>query len=265
MQLLARGNANVCFHENGVVYRICVKYNCVSQNNGFVRKNYNFIKQELEVVLPDISTYICPMDIRIVEIDDFWACFLSEEEITTDEAMMTVITMPHLHCYDHRTIELDHFNKLHVKDHFDVITWEFKPKWLYQTTDYCRNCTHNTWKNRRLSYCFAQGTKTIVETLFQGFEGPDLFLDDVSDFLNSDLSILRILYEAQKAVDTNLSIAMTLRDVTCFLRWSKNEPIEVKLVDLDMKPVEKMNHWLTTEASLKSFKEKTPQHSVAHG
>lgn len=259
MQCLGRGNANICFQIGAKAYRICVRYSSLSANNELTCKNYEFISTKI-MRLKKLCKYVCPMDLESINIDENWSKVLIEEGIYIDGEVLFVIVMPVLRDSTNRTVFLDHFNKLHLNGENRVI-WEFKPKWLFQSTTYCRNCTHNSYKGRPIRYCFSSEPHIIVKELFTDMELPKNYIQEMEKYLESLDNILFSLYDAQREAKEDLSLLMTLRDVTCFLQWSDHDGVKVSLVDVDLKPIEKLKHWRKTERELGLYAKKTPSHS----
>ncbi|CDO92590.1 unnamed protein product [Kluyveromyces dobzhanskii CBS 2104] len=242
------------------VYRICLRYRELSKNNDYAARNFQFINSKVRT-LPMLADVVVPMRLEPVPVDALWGEVLQEENISIDDSYVECIKMPLLHAGDSTCEELDHFNRIYQCATRNAVTWEFKPKWLYQSTDYCRNCTHNAWKGRDIQYCFLDDPELVVETLFRNCDVPLEFLHDVVKYLRSTDSVTRRLFAAQELVKDDLATLMTLRDVTCFLTWSRAErSIGASIIDVDQKPEEKLRHWQDTEMALASFPEKKKAH-----
>lgn len=257
---VGRGNANVCYLLSGEVYRISLRYQKLSRNNAYVQDNFQFIDSKIRS-LPMLADVVVSMRLEEVFVDTKWINVLKDENILIDDSHMQCIVMPLLHAKDSTCEQLDHFNQIYRCSLNDAITWEFKPKWLYQSSDYCRNCTHNSLKGRDIEYCFLHDPELIIETLFAGRQVPEEFLDDILQYLQSSDSITQRLYAAQRFVKDDLSTLMTLRDVTCFLTWSRNtRSVKATIIDVDQKPANKLRHWQSTESALASFPGKKKAH-----
>lgn len=259
VSIVGRGNANiVCVvdHDDTEVYRISVRFGQLSANNTYVQDNYKYIDSVVRNIGP-IGDLLVPMRIQAVPAISELGDLAKSEGVAIDEEYMSCIVMPHLYAQQNIYKKLDHFNRVHFNEACDLVTWEFKPKWLYQSTDYCRNCSHNAWKGRGIGYCFLDEPSVILHEVFetqQQLPLPREFLDDITKYLSAPDNILQRLYAAQLQAKDDLALLMILRDVTCFLSWSqKTREISVKVVDVDLKPMEKLGHWKSTEAALSSL------------
>lgn len=274
MEEVAKGNANILIGQGDGqwLYRCCVRYkDSLKRNNDYSLQNYQYIKSTVE---PLLAGNLCSMELEVVRLE-IVEPFLRKHVEQMDDSTVVVFKMPNLKGAGlPNLIYADHFTKVYSSVHSGRVLWEFKPKWLYNTTDYCRNCTHNSMKGREPRYCYAllcQDHIHLEKVLDAVKDVPLECKRDLASYFRDDNNVLAILFEAQKKlsnqtlaeinsvsdVGAELLLAMTLRDVTCFLEWRSDvERLIVNVVDVDMKPKEKVQHWIKTHNELEKHETK---------
>lgn len=274
MKVVARGNANILieFGDPTWLYRCCVRYrNSLKKNNDYSLQNYRYIKGTVE---PLLRGTLCDMKLEVLSSDTLKPV-ISQYIAEMDDSEVLVIKMPNLRNNDFdRPVYVDHFTKIYCSEDSGNVLWEFKPKWLHNTAEYCRNCTHSTMKGRQSHYCYAilrRDHLHLDKILADVTSIPSECKEKLLRYLSSEDNVLAVLYEAQKKlsrqtleeiesvsdVEEDLLLAMTLRDVTCFIEWrSDSEDLLVNVVDVDLKPKEKFSHWLKTHRQLEAQEQK---------
>lgn len=270
--LAHRSKANVLIRkdDSGDLYRICIRYSSVSANNRYTLQNIDFIKKKVE---PLIGSYLVHMKLCTLPIASVTDC-MEYLDIKCDIREVFTLKLPDLAPSTYDIIEVDHFTKFHLSPDKQIIIWELKPKWLHQNTLFCRNCTHNSVKERDIDYCYASLMEdtNILRELFKKYSLPTAFTMDMVRYLGSDENVLKLLYTVQEKLNgygsvasfgsayeasEDLCLLMTLRDVTCFIRWEASSKIDAKIIDVDLKPHDKWTHWVSEHRKIESFPSKT--------
>ncbi|AET38718.1 inositol pentakisphosphate 2-kinase Ecym_3221 [Eremothecium cymbalariae DBVPG len=268
--IVAKGAANYLIalnHNEDVLYRVCTRYPSLRENNAYNIKNYDYIMQ---VIPSAIRKYICPIELVELDTEIFKRC--SNVPIKAwDSSSVACFKLKNLVPKDTKPIKLDHYTKLHIGN--KKIIWEFKPKWLSQDTAYCRNCTLNNLRGHSIPYCYAQLLEDskiaeVINLIFKDINVPEEFLIDLKAYLRSNTNVLKIIFIVQEQVDKSLQasaagesidhyrLSMTLKDLTCFIEWKPESPIEAKIVDLDQKPSDKLDCWAELRNQLETFHDK---------
>lgn len=177
-----------------------------------------------------------------------------------------------------KTIKIDHFSKLHdfstgAGGDIEMI-WECKPKWGYynqarpQSSWFCRNCCLNfvrqgSRKAGKICYsqtCEFRDVSVLQQCLDESNVEQSLHKKILNYFISSD-SVVKKVFQAQYVVLKGLlkngayrdeddsffmqffdSKLMLLRDVTCFIEFSKSGEIKEYIVDIDYKQI-KLDKW----------------------
>lgn len=270
MKVVAKGNANIVidYGNPNWLYRCCVRYeNSLKCNNDYSLENYQYIKSTVE---PLLKGTLCDMELKTISLE-LLKPVISEYIAQMDDTKVLVIKMPNLKSKDlDKQIYADHYTKIYASNDSRCVLWEFKPKWLHSVTDYCRNCTHSTMKGREMRYCYAllhRDHQHLDKVLAAVTSIPLQCGKELFRYFRDDKNVLATLYEAQMNlshrkleeiesvtdVDEELLLAMTLKDVTCFIEWrSDTDRLRVNVVDADLKPKEKFQHWLKTHHQLEA-------------
>ena len=282
--LVGKGNANILidYGDPTYLYRCCIKYpNSIAQNNSYTLENLSFIKQ---MVLPLLGEFICPMELVTVDLQVIYAVYknyVSDPGLENDTKVIC-LKIPNLKPAQIYTNELqtDHLTKVYMNSAETSVILEIKSKWLHNPMEFCRNCTDNLRKNRCIDYCYAeivsgkcQPDTTLDDCSKQTL--PTMFLDDLGQYFKCDNNVLRILLNAQAKlhrdqklssiksiddVDIQFQTLMTLRDVTCFLKWTctadPSNRFEANIVDVDLKDPSKWKHWTKTHLDLSRHPER---------
>lgn len=271
MRVIGRGGANILvdYGDPRWLWRCCIRCpDLLSSNNSYTIKNIQYIKKNVE---PLLNGLLCPMNLIDVDIEAIRP-ILSVFVSNLDDKVVKVIKIKNLINRTTNLIRNDHFLKSYCSQNFQTVILELKPKWLYYDTDYCRNCTHNTFKGRKTKYCYNQllVNPSHLEVVFGEYNiYPDNFKAAMYEYLHNDNNIFKILYDLQKKLTKNSTstkdiksindvndeylLLMTLRDVTCFIEWNSAESaLCVNIIDVDLKPKEKWTHWTKTYNQLAS-------------
>ncbi|EDO14925.1 hypothetical protein Kpol_1005p13 [Vanderwaltozyma polyspora DSM 70294] len=276
MKVVGKGNANILidFGDAEYLYRCLVRYESLKMNNDCTRENFGYIN---DVVRKSLGSYVCEMELLEIPLTDF-ELLLKELSIQIDDTSLVVLKIINLKSKDYtNTLKDDHCTKIFADETATKILLEIKPKWLHYSTDYCRNCTHNTYKNRGINYCYSKLLKQkdhIYDILNPPESLPIEFLNDIVLYLEDEKNFLQLLYSLQEhlhsetthlsnidsedKVTKDLLLLMTLRDVTCFLEWhSLNRgKFSVNIIDVDLKPKHKWKHWSSTHEALEFYNPK---------
>lgn len=272
-RLINSGNANAIIQLPGANYliRCCVRFDSVDKNNKYTLENIEYINTQVRPLLGDCVVSLEP---EFLKLDDLLLILRNfVPNCDTDEVV--ALKMEDLTRGIDGTVNVDHFTKIHSTRDHRTIVWEFKPKWLGNSESshsLCRNCTHNKLKKRDIRYCYAMALKDPADVVSQCFSRqkvPEQFLRDLRAYLGSEGSILVKLAAAQKKlavvaprpselnsesdVTTELALLMTLRDVSCFIRWEVSGAISAKIIDVDLKPSSKWRHWATEQRKVHTY------------
>lgn len=271
MKVVHKGNANILIDaDDHWLWRICVRDDELKKNNEYTAKNVDYIMNVAKPLLGDMLCEISITHVPTEKISHLLQLYVSN----LNDDVTTVIKLPNLIPRSYQCHVVDHFTKLHFSDNMKGIVWEFKPKWLWSDLDICRNCTHNRLKEREISYCYSMllmedKVAHLITEIFSKACVPPQFIEDVCNYLKQDNTVLRKLYRVQeqagrhipslkslKSIDDvsdDLCLSMMLKDVTCFLQWEGDKPISAKIVDVDMKPKTKWQHWVKTQSEVESI------------
>lgn len=274
MFLVAKGNANLLIDigEEGYLYRCSSRFTTLSENNKYTIQNFDYIEY---VIKPKLGNLLCRME--LVRIPYVLIDKILQKYMMPDCSHVNCIKVPHLIAKEfHNILTIDHFTKIYYRDDMKGIIWEFKPKWLHQTTKYCRNCTYNTVKGRKIEYCYTKllDIKTIKETIHNIFINVHIkssFIHDMINYFHNKENCLQKIFDLQKCVDERCfmipscienvtdiyCLSMTLKDITCFIHWENDKPLKINIIDVDIKPKSKWMHWISTFRELEKFSDKT--------
>lgn len=168
-------------------------------------------------------------------------------------------------------ITVSHHISFHHDDSKHKVIVEFKPKWLYGLrTKNCRNCCLNHLKRRapfecRLGLLEEEHMKNWCHSVFKNHQefgwardlvyrclSRDGIIDKLFDAqMESDFHSKLSSLESESDVELELQIRMTLRDVTLFVTVNKyTDDLSVKMIDIDLKPASKFQHWKNVEKQL---------------
>lgn len=265
MKVVDRGNSNLLidYGDPNWLYRCCVRFpGSLQLCNKYTLENIIFINEKIKPILRDT---LCCMELKTLH----WSQMeiLKDYLTNPDDEVVNLIKIGELKNRSHQeVIYKDHFTSFYGSR--GEIVMEFKPKWLYSKLEYCRNCAHNNLKKRNIGYCYQilLNDPQHFLKITNHATLPKDFLEDMLCYFSRSDNILKILYDAQKKTDVQsldqisssadvrdeLLLCMTLRDVTCFIIWGPHSSINVKVVDVDLKPREKWTHWLETHQNLQS-------------
>lgn len=274
MRVIGKGNANILIDYGDPLwlYRCCVRFaDSLKRNNDYSLQNFRYINESVEGILGNL---LCTMKLEIVPLDTLRS-LISRYITDMDDSKIVVFKMPNLKHEDlQKVIYADHFTKIYSSVDTERILLEFKPKWLHNDTKYCRNCTHSRMKQRNMTYCYTQLLENplyIDNILGDAGSFPSKFREDLRLYFSCDENVLLVLKDAQKKLNSKalvdiksvcdvtdeLALAMSLRDVTCFIEWRSNtEELFVTVVDVDLKPKEKAGHWISTHQQLERYDNK---------
>lgn len=273
MRVIGQGNANILIDYGDPVwlYRCCVRFShSLKLNNEYTLQNFNYIKATVRPVLGEL---LCPMELVTLPLNELSPLIWTFIE-NLDDDEINVIKIVNLKGKQlHMLVHSDHFTKVYSSSDKSNLLLEFKPKWLHNPVEYCRNCTHSNMKNRNIDYCYTILLREpfhLYEILKGSESLPQRFLEDVMVYFAEKDNVLRVLFAAQMKLHTqsfdrvgsmadvtnDLLLAMSLRDITCFIEWRSNmeggRRLRVKVVDVDLKPKEKWMHWTGTHKQLES-------------
>lgn len=250
------------------LYRLCKKFpESLRQCNQYTLENFRYIIEEIKPFLGDL---VCPMELKPIPLHQIE--LIRHYFTNLDDNKVNLLRIKQLKGNSFReTVFQDHFTSIYQSDAGGILM-EIKPKWLFSRLEYCRNCTHNIIKGRRINYCYkvllnnAQHFRDIVSNCNRV---PLEFVEDMIRYFDGSDNVLSILHDAQREFDTQQSdftnskdvsnellCCMTLRDVTCFLEWHPDLPIKVNVVDMDLKLRNKWTHWLRTNQDLERCQSK---------
>lgn len=286
IRLIGKGNANIVisFGDNNILYRISIRFKELETNNEYSLKNWTFIQNE---IIPIFGSYLCPMEICELQLTpkltEFYSKYVSANSMKSN--IIVSFKLPNLNPYlsISKCLHNDHQTRLLHDIVHNTFLMEIKPKWLHNPLEYCRNCTHNKYKGRTINYCYRnlliQGGQYIKE-IFKNDNIPNEVLNIMCEYFSNENNILQKIYNEQSKVyqlsierggEDKIPLLMTLRDVTCFIRWhfferDNNEDntsksnfdadIQALIVDVDLKTPEKKKHWEKMENLLNSYKGK---------
>ncbi|GCF01387.1 inositol-pentakisphosphate 2-kinase [Zygosaccharomyces mellis] len=270
MKVIAEGGANILidYGDPGWLYRICKKFpESLKKCNQYTSENCQFINEEIKPFLGDL---LCPMELKSIPLHRIK--LIKHYFVNLDDNEAKLLKIKQLKGDSFReTLFHDHFTSIY-RSSTGGILMEMKPKWLFSLLGYCRNCTHNIVKGRKINYCYK-----VLLTNAQHFRDiasncnclPMEFVEDMIQYFGESDNVLKILHDAQKELEAQQSdsvsfkevsekllCCMTLRDVTCFLEWRPDLPIKVSVVDVDLKLKEKWAHWLKTHKELENCQSK---------
>ncbi|ODQ80693.1 hypothetical protein BABINDRAFT_7397 [Babjeviella inositovora NRRL Y-12698] len=298
-EYFTKGNANLLFRYRGPLGKYTDKLLRVRLFNDlpdyvstktivqYVKTNFEesfhkeLCEQELVKVSPDFLTGLSERCGHTLMCDDY------------------ALVMPNLLRGVVQSVKLAKNCILHIaqEEGSEVVTLEFKPKWLYDNTRiYCRNCAHGQMQGVPRHFCPLD--LLHIERVTGAID--DMFLEMkkdetkgilsyksvlVSFFTNSDIlhRLKRIQSRSTQSVKDitsagdvteELSLSMTLRDVTLFVEmrqggteYSESSDLflidgvafscKCYVIDLDLKANSKFRHWAKTEQKLQEYYDRT--------
>ncbi|SCU98126.1 LAFA_0G15764g1_1 [Lachancea sp. 'fantastica'] len=261
--IVNQGNANILVRygdRKSRLDRCCVRFRSLEQNNTYTLKNLQFVKNCVVPLLGDYLVAVTRFQRSVLDLRNL----LTEFKVDVDSQKVEVLEMENLTYDMDSVVRVDHFTKFHrckISEHCETIVWEFKPKWMTEKGENCRNCSLNCFKGRNIPYCYNMVLErpSILRKWLAAFDVPSQFFDDMELYFSGPDNVLATIYGAQsKLVDfvsppgeltgendvsEKLALLMTLRDVTCFLRWDPASGISAKIVDVDLKPKSKWKQW----------------------
>lgn len=277
MRVIGQGNANILIDYGDPVwlYRCCVRFpHSLKLNNEYTLRNFKYIK---DIVRPVLGELICPMELikfPLEKLSPLIGNFITK----LDDAEINVIKILNLKGkHLQMLVYSDRFTKLYSSADKSSILLEFKPKWLHNPVNYCRNCTHSNMKDRNIDYCYTillREPSHLCQILKGAGSLPQSFIKDVMLYFAENDNVLRELFAAQMKLHTqsldkvdsmtdvtdDLLLSMSLRDITCFIEWQLSMEgehiLRVKVVDVDLKPKEKWMHWTGIHKQLESHPSK---------
>lgn len=270
MKVVGRGNANIVidYGDHSDLYRCCIRDgSSLFSNNEYTLENLRFIEFEIK---PLLNQFLCPMEmltIPLPDLNDELAILYALYVRNLDDDKIRVLKIPNLkpNLESLKILQNDHFTKVYINSESTKVIYELKPKWLHNPGKYCRNCTHNRYKGRDIDYCY---TRLLNDSLHMHNilwkckdQLPSEFIENIIAYFQNKGNVLRYLHDIQEKLfldNSNLSLLMTLRDITCFLTWNAKDPtrFDVKIVDVDLKTEDKVEHWRRTHRTLEKFENK---------
>lgn len=178
---------------------------------------------------------------------------------------------------NYHIVELNKYYKFFIHKSSKEILFEFKPKWLTETSDKylnCRNCATAKLKKQSFIYChlkiFEKGgidsfCFSITKELQRKMVCTDGIKDSMKLTIESNFGLLNTLKKLQNKIDihnelcnlssiddvTNeLQFNMTLRDVSLIFNLRKSTAY---LIDVDKKPPEKWKDWKLKELKYRNY------------
>ncbi|CCH58106.1 hypothetical protein TBLA_0A03060 [Henningerozyma blattae CBS 6284] len=275
MKLVGKGNANIVLEDTNDnspikrLYRISTRYNTIVENNDYTLRNWNYIEQRIKPLLMD---YLCGMELYNMTRDKLYNVQEVQTLLQSSDDLIKCIKMEDLRlpaedggasASKNITRYKDHYLKIYTTT--SDILFELKPKWLYSVSvGYCRTCTHATMIKRNFLICpclLVTDPAEAVERICSS--SLNIYHKQLTEYFKDPSNILQCLYRLQQKwdpirqlrhqspIDLNtLCTAMTLRDVTIFIRSSISGQIAARIVDVDLKPKSKLEHWLATQNKL---------------
>ncbi|CCK68642.1 inositol pentakisphosphate 2-kinase KNAG_0B02000 [Huiozyma naganishii CBS 8797] len=270
MRIVGKGKANilVALEEEAILYRICIRFsNSLLKGNEYTLKNYQYIYQKVEPLLGDLLCNFSLSELQLTpKLQQLLHDYVSG---STCNNKVFAFSMPNFKSASMYPLVLfsDHFTSLYSNVQHTKLVLEMKPKWLYNPTRYCRNCTANRFKGRDdMSYCYSKLLRDS-EHLFHVIGShtlPRWLVLRMCQYFRTRDNVLQVLHDIQKKLYCkgdmiDLPLLMTLRDVTCFVSWDFSQSdaaSDVNIVDVDLKPEEKRDFWNKTQMELDSFENK---------
>ncbi|SCU91192.1 LAME_0E11584g1_1 [Lachancea meyersii CBS 8951] len=268
--LVNHGNANIIIgyaDKTDRLERCCVRFRSLEHNNIYTLENLQFIKNEVFPLLDDFLITVKKIERNV----NCLATLLTKFKVDLDSKVVQVLEMENLTYGMNSVVTVDHFTKVHRNVSSDcsrAVVWEFKPKWLAQYGENCRNCALNRMKGRDISYCYNMvlSRPKELKKWFSTEQLPSQFFSDMEKYFENPKNVLATLYGAQRKLRNSvppltdltsqndvsdiLALLMTLRDVTCFVRWDPQCGISAKIVDVDSKPKSKWSQWKAQQEKL---------------
>lgn len=262
--------------RDDMLYRCCVRYASLQSNNELTVENYQYVSQELVSLLGDLIVPVELVALPLVDVEDVLRRYISDVDATVVMCFRIRNMLPP-GIYQQEAQFDDHFTKVYCDDQRQHILLEIKPKWLHRDPLFCRNCTHNVMKGRDIRYCYSllvDDPDHIITVLnHTGLDYPENFVKALRRYLLRNDNVLKVLRGLQESLERitpigivssisdvtpELLLNMTLRDVTCFIEWHGQDPstLNVHVVDVDRKPIEKWEHWVKIHSKLYNCKER---------
>lgn len=279
--LVGKGNANIVVSfgdDYNVLYRLSIRYDeSLKANNEYTLMNWKFIQRE---IVPRLGAYLCSMELSKLQLTAELAHIYSSYVTVGSGKTDTILSfkLPNLKPSPDFTncIYKDHQTVLYTNSSQDSYIMEIKPKWLHNPLEYCRNCTHNKYKGRKINYCYRNllfGNGDYLKDILNLSNLPNEKLNLMIQYFCKEDNVLQKLHneqlntyeEIQKGNQDQLPLLMTLRDVTCFIRWNffanleesqLGSKVKASIIDVDLKPLEKKQHWVRMENILNNFDER---------
>ncbi|AMD19240.1 HBR339Cp [Eremothecium sinecaudum] len=267
---LGASNCVVALYPNDpVLYRICIRSTSLQRNNQFLLEDYHFIN---ETIRPLLDEFLLEMELTALEPTLFQKC-LEPYVKNWDTDTLWTMKIPSLIPTNSTKIIIDHYSSVHIAVD-GIVSWELKPKWLYQSSEYCRNCTLCRIRGNSCKHCYAKllepgNQKKMVESIFEGIPVMRSFIEAAAEYFVRPDNILQVLYKVQRDIDSALQpiesasdvtpqhcLSMTLKDVSCFLFWHPGREIIPKVIDVDKKQPYRWTNWAAIESRIEEFSEK---------
>ncbi|CAL9732339.1 inositol-pentakisphosphate 2-kinase [Monosporozyma unispora] len=279
--LVGRGNANIVVSfgdDDKILYRLSIRNkDSIIANNSYTLANWDFIQKE---IIPRLGSYLCPMELTELELKNELAGIYSSYVTIETEKIRTLLSfkLPNLRSKSEfeNCLYKDHQTVLYTTPSQNTYILEIKPKWLHNPVQYCRNCTHNKYKTRNINYCYRNllsGNGAYIKDILFSTEVSSDKLGIMAKYFSQENNVLQKLYneqlntynEFQRRKDDKPALLMTLRDVSCFVKWDffvnketlfLDANVNASIIDVDLKPAEKRRHWIDIENTLNSFESK---------
>lgn len=286
IHLVSKGNANIVIsiENDDILYRLGIKFKSLEANNEYTLKNWSFIQKK---IIPILGSYLCPMelcDLKLsLNLTKLYSQYVLLDSIKSNSIFCFKLPSLNPHLSTAKCLHNDHQTRLFYNNIQNTLIMEIKPKWLHNPLEYCRNCTHNKYKGRNINYCYRKllfQRGQYIKEIFKNSNILEEQLGIMNDYFSTENNILQIIYNEQSKIhqliiesgdEEKLPLLMTLRDVTCFIKWqffqknfnnnrttksTLNANVEALIVDVDLKTPEKKIYWGNMEKQLNSYTDK---------